>query len=142
MIYWDNVISQWKVSASTPTTYVITNSNPTYPPIYGGWFIIGGTGSVIVYEGPCNEGLISEMKFSESSPFSIEKPQPLVITTTKNQTICGCDGGITVSTKGGTPPYSYSINGGLTFRNIPIFTNLCSGTYNLIVSDSDGKIVK
>lgn len=58
---------------------------------------------------------------------------------TLNQTNCSCDGGIIISTTGGITPYSYSIDGGITFRNIPIFTNMCSGNYVVIVQDSSGQ---
>jgi hypothetical protein len=138
-IYWDSTLSQWKVSASTPTTYTIFNSNPTYPPIYGSWFILGGTGTVIVYEGPCSETY--ESPFAKLLRMDDGDTQPLTIMITKNQTICGCDGGLTLKGIGGVPPYSYSINGGLTYRNIPMFSNLCSGSYNVIVADSTGKVV-
>jgi hypothetical protein len=138
-IYWDSSLSQWKVSASTPTTYTIFNTNPTYPPIYGSWFIIGGTGSIIVYEGPC-EPLVGIFG-NRYSTMSEEGVQPLTTLITKNQTICGCDGGLTIKANGGDPPYSYSINGGLTYRNIPMFSNLCSGTYNVIISDISGRTV-
>ena len=138
-IYWDSSLSQWKVSASTPTTYTIFNSNPTYPPIYGSWFILGGTGTVIVYEGPCSERY--ESPFAKLLRMDDGDTQPLTIMITKNQTICGCDGGLTLKGIGGVPPYSYSINGGLTYRNIPMFSNLCSGSYNVIVADSTGKVV-
>ena len=62
------------------------------------------------------------------------------ITTTisVNQTICGCDGGLTVSTIGGNPPYSYSINNGISFNNFPIYTNLCQGNYIIVVNDISG----
>jgi len=136
VIYWDSTLLQWKLSASTPTTYTIFNSNPTYPPIYGSWFIIGATGTVIVYEGNCNQIVrIPNGRFSAESEDSV---QPMNVLITKNQTICGCDGGLTIKSSGGYPPYSYSINGGLTYRNIPMFSNLCSGSYNVVVSDSEG----
>ena len=139
LIIWDSSLSQWKVSASTPTVYTIINSNPAYPPIYGSWFIIGGTGNVITYEGNCSETVGSSS--GRFSAMVTEDVQPLTVSITKNQTICSCDGGITLNTKGGNPPYSYSINGGLTYRNIPMFSNLCSGTYNVIVSDVSGRTV-
>jgi len=140
-IYWDSTLSQWKVSASTPTTYTIFNSNPTYPPIYGSWFILGGTGTVIVYEGPCTQEVGMFANRLQTKKELGSDVQPLTVLITKNQTICGCDGGLTIKASGGETPYSYSINGGLTYRNIPMFNNLCSGTYNVIVSDSSGKIV-
>lgn len=139
IIYWNPSLTQWVVSASTPTTYTIFNSNPTYPPIFGSWFIIGATGTVIVYEGACNVevGLFNN-RFTTMSDDEI---QPLTMLITKNQTLCGCDGGLTIKADGGYPPYRYSINSGLTYRNIPIFNNLCSGTYNVIATDTSGVTV-
>ena len=130
-IIWDTAQSQWLVSASTPTLYVISNLNPTYPPIYGSWFLIGNTGSVIVYEGLC-QSLPVEGKLRLGEGIT-----PLTMNVTKNQTICGCDGGITITANGGTPPYTYSIDAGLTYKNMPIFNNLCSGTYNVLVVDNN-----
>ena len=130
-IIWDTSSSQWLVSAATPTLYVISNLNPTYPPIYGSWFLIGATGSVIVYEGFCNSQPLRGRLGSEIPVI------PLTINVTKNQTMCGCDGGLTISANGGTPPYQYSIDSGQTFKTIPVFSNLCSGSYNVVVIDSD-----
>ena len=134
-IIWDSSQSQWLVSAATPTLYVISNLNPTYPPVYGGWLIIGASGSAMVNEGNCTS-------FPGTSPllgkFKVDEViTPLTMNVTKNQTICGCDGGITINANGGSPPYTYSINSGLTYKNIPIFNNLCSGTYRVITMDSN-----
>ena len=63
---------------------------------------------------------------------------PLFSTITLNQTNCSCDAGITINTIGGNTPYSYSIDGGISFRNTPIFTNMCSGNYVVIVKDLSG----
>jgi len=134
-IIWDTSTSQWLVSAATPTLYVISNLNPTYPPIYGSWFLIGATGSVIVYEGFCNSVPVGLRQLR-----STEMVTPLTMNVTQNQTMCGCDGGLTISANGGTPPYTYSIDGGMTYKTIPIFSNLCSGSYNVIVTDDSGII--
>jgi hypothetical protein len=53
-----------------------------------------------------------------------------------NQGICGCDGSLAINSFDGTPPYSYSIDAGVSFRKTPIFTDLCIGTYTVIVKDS------
>jgi len=134
-IIWNSTYSQWEVSASTPTSYVITNLNPTYPPIYGGWTILGARdSSVIVNEGLCGPAPInSRLRVGNGTT-------PLTVNVTKNQTICGCDGGMTISANGGTPPYTYSIDAGLTYKNMPIFNNLCSGTYSVLVADDGGII--
>jgi hypothetical protein len=52
-----------------------------------------------------------------------------------NQNICGCDGSVAINVFNGIPPYSYSIDGGVSFKNTPLFTNLCSGTYSVVVKD-------
>jgi len=57
---------------------------------------------------------------------------------TINQTNCGCDGGITIFAYGGYPPYTYSINNGLTYYKFPIFANLCEGNYVTVVNDISG----
>lgn len=59
--------------------------------------------------------------------------------TSVNKTICGCDGGITIITSGGYPPYQYSVDGGITYKNSPIFTNLCGGNYYAVVLDVSGQ---
>lgn len=59
--------------------------------------------------------------------------------TSVNKTICGCDGGITIVTSGGYPPYQYSVDGGITYKNSPIFTNLCGGNYYAVVTDISGQ---
>lgn len=56
-----------------------------------------------------------------------------------NQTICGCDGAITIVGNGGTKPYTYSINNGLTYGGMPVFNNLCSGVYTPIIIDASGR---
>lgn len=56
---------------------------------------------------------------------------------TLNQTNCGCDGAISINAYGGTPPYSYSIDSGVTFKKMPFFTELCGGLYFVMVKDSN-----
>lgn len=56
-----------------------------------------------------------------------------------NKTICGCDGAITLVASGGYTPYSYSIDGGVTYKNSPIFTNMCGGNYIAVVVDLSGQ---
>lgn len=63
---------------------------------------------------------------------------PIFNLITLNQTNCSCDAGITINTTGGVPPYSYSIDGGISYRNTPIFTNMCSGNYVVVVKDISG----
>lgn len=54
-----------------------------------------------------------------------------------NQPTCLCDGSILFNpTNLNNPPFTYSINNGVTYSNSPIFSNLCSGIYNLSILDS------
>ncbi|MCC7245538.1 MAG: gliding motility-associated C-terminal domain-containing protein [Saprospiraceae bacterium] len=39
---------------------------------------------------------------------------------------------------GGLPPYSYSVDNGLTFKTTPVFNNLAPGSYMLFVEDAEG----
>ena len=48
------------------------------------------------------------------------------------------DGTITATAEGGTPPYTFSKDGGVTFQSSGIFTGLGPGTYTIVVQDADG----
>jgi len=115
-IIWDTSVSKWKLSGGT-LGFSVYNSTPTYPP-FTGWYILGGSGDVTVYEGTCNP--------TESLRF----------TYSVNQPGCVCDGTITFYPTGDNFPFLYSIDGGVTYSNSPIFTDLCSGVYSLKVQDS------
>jgi len=47
------------------------------------------------------------------------------------------DGIITIAATGGTQPYQYSIDGGLTYRDSGSFTGLAAGEYQAKVKDAD-----
>lgn len=57
-----------------------------------------------------------------------------------NQPSCICDGSILFNVNLDNPPFTYSINNGVTYSSFPIFTNLCSGIYSLSVMDSLGSV--
>jgi len=61
-------------------------------------------------------------------------------TCTPDGTISTPDGTITVTGAGGTPPLSYSINGGTTYQASNVFTGLSGGTYTVIIRDGLGCI--
>ena len=68
--------------------------------------------------------------------------EPSVLTSSISaQTNVSCFGGstgsVTISGTGGTPSFTYSINGGTTFQTSGTFTGLSAGTYSIIVKDGN-----
>jgi gliding motility-associated-like protein len=69
----------------------------------------------------------------------ITEPPPLVITPASTNISCNgaCDGTAGVGTvTGGVPPYTYTWNPATVFG--PNLTNLCPGTYSVVVADQNG----
>ena len=79
-----------------------------------------------------------------TSPFTIGTGTPnpcsglgMNITETMASSQNVCDGSITVSVYGGSAPYTYQMSGA-PVTGAPSFNNLCTGTYNLTVTDANG----
>lgn len=119
-IYWDTstVPPQWKLTGYTGN--LIYNSDPTSPPL-SNWLISGQPDllGISVVVGDCDNS------------YSV------YLSITKNDAPCDQDGSITVFANGGVAPYTYSINGGLTFQISPIFLSLQPGVYNVVAKDSN-----
>jgi hypothetical protein len=61
------------------------------------------------------------------------------LTFTQTNAGCGSNNGtVTATVTGGTPPYQYSINGGVTYQLGNFFTGLTGGQYTLMVKDATG----
>lgn len=135
-ISWSITSNQWVLSPS-PGGSAIINNNPSTPPLTG-WQILGypGNPTMQVSQGDCQNVPLGNPLLRQVGDI-----QPLSVQYSKNEPICGCEGTITLIGYGGISPYQYSINGGVTYRNIPMFTNLCSGIYNINIMDSIGTIV-
>lgn len=74
-----------------------------------------------------------------SSGIIISQPNALMATITPSDvTSFGAnDGTITInSPSGGSGAYEYSIDGGVTWQTLPIFSNLTAGSYNVWIRDS------
>ena len=137
--YWEtsgtgpyNTYTLFWQTGYTPNRWVITgfsgnisviNNNPAVPPLTG-WQVLGTQliSNLTVTSGLCVVGTT------------------LPITYTANNPTCTNDGSIILQALGGTPPYLYSIDGGTTFQNTPIFSNLSLGTYNAIITDSASNV--
>ena len=71
---------------------------------------------------------------------NINQPSDIIYSVSTIDLLCeGEDEGqISISSiSGGTPGYSYSINGGVSYQNSNIFTNLQSGNYSVRIKDAN-----
>ncbi len=120
---WEGTVLNWVVNgydvfggtlSSTSTQTVPTNS----------WVLLGSEvpGTITVLEGTC--GTVSFLSLN--------------MTSTPAQCSENCTGTVVAVPVGGTAPYQYSINGGVTFVNNNVFTNLCPGSYAVTVLDDNG----
>jgi hypothetical protein len=116
-IIWDSNLNKWKISGGTLPYQVVSNSS--YPPLTGWYSLGGGPEEILSAEGNCN--------ISNTLGFN----------SIINQPTCECDGVITFQPSGGVPPYQYSIDNGVSYSSSAIFNNLCSGTYTLVLRDSN-----
>lgn len=129
-IVWNPSRTRWEITGSNPTVPFNPNgggifaSSTTSMIPTSGWDIVGGitTYKVSMTEGECPRAL----------PLQIS----LNIDNATCNTTKGCDGSITVDAQYGLPPYLFSINNGVTFQSSNIFEGLCTGQYNIVVSDS------
>lgn len=69
---------------------------------------------------------------------TINQPTDLSsIALNKKDAVCAANNGsITTLTQGGNPPYSFTINGGITNQSVGMFINLAGGSYKMVVTDS------
>ena len=105
-----------------PTTIFSTASISANPPL--GWQSTGVDPALFEIEealGNCQLGRLSSFQVSV------------------NQPTCLCDGSIIFNVNLDNPPFSYSIDNGVTYSPSSIFTNLCSGVYILSVVDNLGE---
>ena len=70
---------------------------------------------------------------------TLAEPSLLTASAGSNPSTCsGYDGTVTVTANGGgTPPYQYSIDNGVTYQASNIFTGVANGSYNIIVRDAN-----
>lgn len=70
--------------------------------------------------------------------FNIVNAGLVVTSATYNDVSCYglSDGILSVNVSGGTSPYQYSIDGGLTFQTSGTFTGLAAGNYTVLVEDA------
>jgi len=70
---------------------------------------------------------------------SIAEPSMVIVNNTTSGSTCGLlNGLINISANGGTSPFQFSIDSGITFQSTATFSGLASGNYQLLVQDANG----
>lgn len=74
---------------------------------------------------------------------TINEPTPVAAGYVTAPTTCNgsCDGSVTVGPSGGTPPYLFSADGGVTYGISPVLGSLCAGSYSIFTKDDNGCLV-
>jgi hypothetical protein len=121
---WDSQNLRWQIQGWTFTTGIPVSTNPSNIPT-SSWVMVGGPqAQLTVTQGTCLPYL------------------PLYAEVTKQNSTCpgnkNCNGTISVSAGYGVPPYTYSIDNGVTYQASNIFATLCPNTYTVVTKDSSG----
>jgi gliding motility-associated-like protein len=73
---------------------------------------------------------------------TVELDQPTILAGNLTVADVSCfgleDGSILVEGSGGTTPYLFSADNGLTFQDAPIFTSMAAGSYEVVIQDAQG----
>lgn len=128
LIQWSSASARWAISGLPFTTGIPVSYNQTNIPT-GNWNLLGSGSkpNITTVIGTCPPVI------------------PLTMSISKTNSTCpgnkNCDGSISLYAYNGVPPYSYSINNGLTYQSSGIFNGLCANNYTVVVQDSNGTIV-
>ena len=123
---WSTRNLRWEIQGWTNTVGLPVSTDPSNIPV-SSWSIAGGVGtqpSISMTQGTC--------------PAYLPLLTNVVATNTSCSGTLNCNGSISVTTSGGIPPYSYSINNGASYQSSNVFNGLCQGTYTVITNDSLG----
>jgi gliding motility-associated-like protein len=74
-----------------------------------------------------------------SASVNINEPTEITYAVSTIDLVCNniFEGEINIITSGGTPGYSYSIDGGVSYQNSNVFTNLQAGNYSVWIKDAN-----
>jgi len=135
-IYYNGSIDLTVTGGTGPYSYTLTSPLNKYQS-YGDFTSLGpGTYTFVISD---NNGLTIDTTITITSVH----PQPsIALSNIVYPTSCtNADGSFTLTGSGGTPPYTYSIDGGVTFTSNNTFTNLTGGAYPLLlVKDAHGML--
>lgn len=68
---------------------------------------------------------------------TISEPAPINVAASSQDALCAaaCNGSIDITAGGGIAPYQYSADNGVAFQSSNLFSNICAGTYDIVVAD-------
>jgi hypothetical protein len=119
-VEWSEQNSRWEIQGWSFTSGIPVSTNTSNVPD-SSWSMAGGQQAQLsMTQGTCPDYI------------------PLMsIPTVQNQTCpANNNGSITLRTNYGVPPYTYSIDNGVTYQSSNVFQGLGSGTYTVITKDS------
>lgn len=123
LMNWNVQNQRWQINGLSINGGTVVSTTTSTPPL-SNWTVVGGTltpiPQVIVLEGTC------------------PTYTPMTVIINSENSDCGNDGSINITTSGGLPPYQYSINGGATYSTASVFNGLSANTYNVVVKDTAG----
>ena len=128
----------------TGSTYDVVYNNTNIPPR---WEISGYTPGNIVLQSNISipQGLWTELGTSNTWIMTTGTCETVALNASVSKTMETCvgssDGTVTVTAWAGVPPYSYSIDGGLTYQSSPTFTGLPAGMGGIYIKDTTGFII-
>jgi hypothetical protein len=122
-IEWNPFNNTWNIIGYSFNGSALQSQTTTLIPD-NGWYAIGGntTATVSVVQSSCSATNFLSMNIQTSS------------TDCENNN----NGSIIITPIGGVAPYQYSINNGVTYQLSNIFTNLTSGSYPVVILDTNG----
>lgn len=144
---------------NTPISATLSNVMPLCNGGNNGSITVNGSGGVAPYQYSLNVGtswqsastftgiaagtypirVKDNVGCTFDTTITVSEPTLLTASATSTPGTCnGNDGQITVTGNNGTPPYNYSVNGGINFQASPIFI-VNGGPYpNIVVRDNNG----
>ncbi|RYM32417.1 hypothetical protein ERX46_14160 [Brumimicrobium glaciale] len=116
-------------NAVAPITYSLNGGTPQASNSFAG--LTAGTYTVEMIDG---NGCFA------TTNVTITQPAVMNYTTTPTNASCqgDCNGQIVVAASGGTAPYTFSSNNGVSFGPSATLNNLCAGNIQIVVSDLNG----
>lgn len=122
-IQWNPVNNTWNMIGYSFNYSTLQSQTTTLVPD-NGWYAIGGNNraSVSVVQSSC-----------AAAPYL-----DLRVETSSSDCSGNCNGSIIITPFGSNSPFEYSINNGVTYQLSNIFTNLCAGSYPVVVKDVSG----